>query len=135
MAKNALNNKLVNRLIDDPEQEVTTPSKIAKYHEWSKDTLKVSRRWRNCLVRMTGKWYQQMLEEVMQQKREGNKGREPKQKHKVLIKDERVRRNLWKKGSIEKLLPSHDGKIRNVEVKELSGKIVRRSLKDVIVIE
>lgn len=65
LAESAINNKPLSRLIDDPEQEVITPSKIAQYHEWTNDTFQVSRRWRSRLVRMTRKWHQKMLEEIM----------------------------------------------------------------------
>lgn len=122
-------------LIDDPEQEVITPSKIAQYHKWAKDTFQVSKRWRSRFVRMTRKWHQKMLEEIMRQKREGNKGLKPKQGQKVLVKDDKVRRNLWRKVRIEKLITSHDGKVRNVELKEHNGKIGKRWLKDLIMID
>lgn len=135
LAESAMNNKPLNKLMDDPEQEIITPSKIAKYHDWEKDTFQVSRRWRSRLARMTRKWHQRMLEEVMRQKREGNKGLKPEQGQKVLIKNEKVKRNLGRKARIEKLIPSHDGKIRNVEIKEQSGRTGRRSLKDLIIID
>lgn len=135
LAENALNNKPLNRLINDPEQEVITPSRIAQCHEWSKDTLNVSRRWRARLVRMTRRWHQQMLEEMMRQKREGCAGKEPRVGQEVLVKDEKVRRNLWRKAKVETLIASHDGEIRNVEVIDQKGKKIKRSLKDLIVLE
>lgn len=134
LAESAINSKPLSRLMDDPEQEIITPSKIAQYHEWEKDTFQVSKRWRSRLARMTRKWHRKMLEEIMRQKREGNKGLEPEQGQKVLVKDDKVRRNLWRKAKIEKLIPSHDGKIRNVEIKEQNGKTGKRSLKDIVLI-
>lgn len=60
---------------------------------------------------------------------------EPKQGQKVRGKDDRVRRHLWRKAKMEKLITSHDREIRNVELKEQNGKVGRRSLKDLVMID
>lgn len=81
---------------------------------------------------MTRKWHQKMLEEIMQQKREGNNGLKPEQGQEVLMKDDKVRRNLWRKATIENLISSRDGKI---ELKEKNGKTGKRSLKDLVMLD
>ena len=47
----------------------------------------------------------------------------------VLVKHDDIKRSLWDMGTVEEILPSHDGKIRAVKVKTKNGIITRPIIK------
>ena len=135
IAENAINNKPLNQLIDDPEQEVITPQKIASNFKFTKDSITISHKWRKYLKQMIKEWHIKMLQTIMRQKRIGNTGIKPKKGQIVLLKDNKQKRNTWKKYRIIQLVKSHDNYIRNVILEGEKGKEkIRRSVKDLVLI-
>ena len=80
-------------------------------------------------------WYREMLETILREERNENRGKDPAIGDEVLVEDRNKPRMKWRRAKITKFLDSHDGVRRNCEI-QLMGldKTIQRALKDLVVL-
>lgn len=131
VAESAINNKPLIKLLNDPDQVIVTPTKIARAYSFATEGWSQTKKWKKKWLQIAMGWHKLLLNEILMQKRWNKNGIIPKKGMQVLIK-EKDHRTAWKKGKIEELIKSHDNKIRNVVVQMDKGGKLTRNLTNIV---
>lgn len=130
VAESAMNNKPLISLLDDPNQAIVTPQKIARAYRFATEDWSQTKKWKQKWLKIATEWHNILLNEIIRQRRWSQKGIVPKIGMKVLAK-EKDHRSAWKKGKIIELIKAHDKRVRNVVV-QFDNKKSIRNLKNIV---